>query len=283
MTNVERSQPRVSTSAEVNINLRTSRLLMFLRLRVERATRELGLIELRAKFEECARRLTSLGAIEVGGGDPEDDQQAEFNPMAMARSRYRPRPGRSPNTSLPERPAVNMLLTAVWDVESASSEQFLLLRDRVQYEMSIEPSERPASNRTAPDFDPADHLRSALAQIENPPPDLSPHFLYLGKPTEEQILAAVTEARGKALAEAERLAQVAGGRLGALSYITSSTTKIGMSSFRDINDSLFKGLLAKSTYELRDGEVGASTRRTLGTSVTVHLTYELITDSPRDD
>ncbi|HEX5271432.1 MAG TPA: hypothetical protein VFW33_13130 [Gemmataceae bacterium] len=185
---------------------------MLVRVRAAAATLDLGLADVKQRGADAARRLTRLGAARVEAGEPHEDDRADPDPMARMRASAmlrRPRPADAP---LPERPGVNIALTAAWDIAALSAEEVLALIDQLRFDAATaaDPPENSAEPTTW--SGPEEQMRSLVAQMTEPPPaDRSPKFLFVTRPSDEQLARAATEAYGIARRLAERLAHAAGG------------------------------------------------------------------------
>ena len=223
MTDVSRPRSTVSTNATATVRLRPALLLMLVRVRAAAATLELGLADVKQRCADAARRLTRLGAARVEAGEPHEDDRADQDPMARLRAAATPRRPRPADAPLPERPGVNITLTATWDIAALSAEEVLMLVDQLRFDAAADadPPDPPAY--PPPWSEPEEQLRSLMAQVTEPPPtDRSPKFLYVARPSDEQLARATAEAYGVARRMAERLAHAAGRRLGELASLNSS-------------------------------------------------------------
>jgi Protein of unknown function (DUF541) len=275
MTDASRLRSTVSTSATATVRLRPALLLMLVRVRAAAATLELGLADVKQRCADAARRLTRLGAARVEAGEPHEDDRADPDPLARLRAAATPRP-RAADARLPERPGVNITLTATWDIAALSAEAVLVLVDRLRFDAAADadPPDPPAEPPPWPG--PEEQLRSLLAQVtEPPPPDRSPKFLYVARPGDEQLARAMAEAYGVARRMAERLAHAAGRRLGELSSLNSSAYGGDSRADRLMERQRCAALLGASSYDLREGEVVSEDSRAVEVTVSVHATHHL--------
>src|SRR5262249_23302692 len=156
--------------------------------------------------------LTRLGATRVEAGEPHEDDRANPDPMARVQAAARPRLRRLADAPLPERRGVNVTLTATWDVAGRAAEEVLLLVDQLRGVAAAGAAAPPGPVAGRPSWaGPEELVRSIMAQAAEPPPDdRSPRFLYVARPTDEQLARATEEAYGVAGGMARRLAHAAG-------------------------------------------------------------------------
>lgn len=261
----------MSTSANAIVRLRPALLLMLVRVRSAEATLELGLADVKQRSADAIRRLTRLRAKSVEAGEPHEDDRADPDPRARMQAALTPRRPRTADAPLPDRRGVNVMLTATWDIAGLSAEEVLLLVDQLRFDAAtdIEPTDPP----TVPA--PHDQLQAILAQMNEPPAaDRSPKFLYIARPSDEQLALAAAEAYGVARQIAERLAHASGRRLGELESLRSTD---GASARPDqvMERQRSAALLAASCYESREGEVVSEDPRTAGVTLTVYATHHL--------
>jgi hypothetical protein len=249
---------------------------MLVRLRAAAATLELGLAEVKQRCAGAARRLTRLGAARVEAGEPHEDDRADPDPMARMRAAARPRLPRPADAPLPERPGVNVTLTATWDIAALSAEEVLALTDQLRFDAATDADPPEQSAEPPPWSGPEEQLRSLMAQMTAPPPpDRSPKFLFVTRPSDEQLTRAATEAYGIARRLAERLALAAGRRLGELSSLNYSAHGGDNRPDRLLERQRCAALLGASSYDPREGEAVSEDSRAVEVTVTVHATHLL--------
>lgn len=276
MTDAMAPRTTVSTHATVSVRLRPELLLMLVRVRAAEATLELGLANVKQRCADSIRRLTRLGAVRVEAGEPHEDDRAELDPMARMRANARPRLRRPGDTALPQRRGVNVTLTATWDIAGRSAEEVLVLIDRLRFDASVDadpptpPAEEPAWEG------PEKQLQAVMAQMtEEPPDDLTPKFLYVARPNDEQLARATENAYRVARQQAERLAQAIGRRLGELSSLSTSAYGGDGRTDRLMEQQRCAALLGASSYELQEGEVISEDLRTVEARISVHASHYL--------
>src|SRR4051794_36600726 len=138
MTEASRPRSTVSTNGTATVRLRPALLLMLVRVRAAAATLELGLADVKQRCAEAARRLTRLGAARVEAGEPHEDDCADPDPMVRIRASATPRRPRPADAPLPERPGVNITLTATWDIAALSAEEVLVLVDQLRFDAAAD-------------------------------------------------------------------------------------------------------------------------------------------------
>lgn len=267
----------VSTNGTAMFSIRPCLMLMLVRIRSAAATLELSLAEIKQRSTETTQRLLRLGAKSVDLGEPHEDEGAETDPMARMRATMRPRLPRTAETALPERPGVNTMLTAAWDISGMSAEDVLLLVDQLRFDAASHTDTPQSVVPASPSWeDPEEHLRNMLAQLQEPPKaDLAPQFLYISRPREEQLAKATAEAFEAAKQMAERLAAASGRQLAQLSSVNCHRSP------GDARPDRYQGrqkcdlMLAASSYALRDGELVSLDARTIEVDVTVHATHQI--------
>jgi hypothetical protein len=246
---------------------------MFVRVRAAQATLELGLADLKQRCADAVRRLTLFGATQVETGEPHEDDRADPDPMARLQAAAMARRHRPPDEPLPRQKGVNVTLTATWDIAGRSAEEVLLLIDQLRFDVAadLDAPAPPAEPRAS--SEPEEQLRTFMAQMTKPPPeDLSPKFLYVVRPTEEQLARAAAEAYGLARRGAERLAIASGRRLGELISLTHGHA-VEARPDRLMEQQRCAALLAASSRDLREGEVVSEDSRAVGVTISVHVTH----------
>ena len=256
----------VSTSASATVRLRPALVIMLARVRAAEATLELGLAEVKQRCADVSRRLTRLGATRVEAGEPYEDDLADPDPMARMQAAALARRRWPADTPLPKRHGVNVTLTATWDISERSAEEVLLLIDQLRFDAAadIDPPDPPAELPSS--SGPEEQMRALMAQMtELPPDDRSPKFLYIVRPTEEQLARVAAEACGLARREAERLALASGHRLGELNSIMCGHAGVDAWANRLFEQQRCAALLAAELLRragrrsrLRGSEVGGS-------------------------
>ncbi len=268
----------VSTSAVASVRQRPALLLMVVRVRAAEATLELGLAGVKRACEDAVRRLTRLGAAKVWAGDPHPDDQANPDPMARMRVAAAATARRMAPAGPPDRHGVNVALAALWELAGRSPEEVLTLVDRLRFEIAAdaEPPDQPAG--PTPWAEPEEQiqqLQRLVAQAINPPDDCAPQFLYIARPTEEQLARAAAEAYELARQQAERLARVAGRRLGGPTALNYGHTAADGRADRLMEQQRCAAVLASISYELRDGEAVSEDARATEVTISVHASYAL--------
>jgi hypothetical protein len=248
---------------------------MLVRVRAAEATLELGLATVKQRCAENIRRLTRLGATRVEAGEPHEDDRANPDPVAQMRAAALPRLRRPADSPLPERRGVNVTLTATWDITGLSAAEVVLLIDRLRFDAAD--TDPPVPLPEPPTWSgPEEQMRAFVTQMTEPPPDdRSPKFLYIARPSDEELARATAEALGVARHQAERLAHAAGRRLGELSSINASADGANSRADRLMERQRCAALLAVSSYDLRPGEVVSEDSRAVEVTICIHATHYL--------
>ncbi|QJW97760.1 SIMPL domain-containing protein [Frigoriglobus tundricola] len=273
MTESTRPRSIVSTDATAVIRQRPAVLLMLVRVRAAGATLDLGLAEVRQLAADAVRRLTRLGAVRAWAGDPHPDDQANPDPLA----RMRAVAGRVPAKAPTHRPGVNVTVAATWDIAGLLADGVLTLVDQLQFDAAADasPSEPPEAPADPPWADPAQQIQRMLANAAEPPDDRAPKFVYIARPTEEQLAQAASEAYLVARHRAERLAGATGLRLGAVFSLNYGHPVGGGRPDRLMADQRCAALLASVGYVLGDGEIASEDPRAIELAVSVHVAHHL--------
>jgi hypothetical protein len=258
----------------VTIRLRPSLLVMLKRVRSAEATLDQGLTDVKQRCEDISRRLTRLGASYVEAGDPHEDDLANPDPTARIQAATRSFRHPSARTPLPERPGVNVTLTATWDIAARSASDVLLLVDQLRFDAAadIDPPEPPVE---PPEWvDPAEQMQEFMARLTAPPPDdLTPQFLYIARLTDEQYITATSKAYQLACRRAERLTTAAGRRLSGLTSLMYTNSGIEIRGDRIVEQHRCLTMLGASSYQLQEDEVVSSDSRAVAVSISIHVTH----------
>src|SRR5262245_24187717 len=173
MADANPSRTTVSASGAVTVRQRPSLLLMKVRLRAAEPTLELGLSKLKAQCDAASQWLKRLGALRVEFGEPHFDDQTDKDPMtrmrvAAARAMGK-RPG-PPPTANRER-GVNVVATAVWQIEALSADQPLVLLDRLRFEAAEDAGSAEAAEETPSWASPEEQIREMMTRMQQLPED----------------------------------------------------------------------------------------------------------------
>jgi hypothetical protein len=276
MTETKRPRTTVSTNGTATVRLRPALLLMIVRERSAEATLELRLADAKRRSADTARRLTRLGATRVEAGEPHEDANAGLDPLARVRAVMAQRLPRPPDAPLPGPPGLNVTLTATWDIARLSAEEVLALVDQLRFDAAAD-ADAPAPPAAPPPWaGPEEQLRAFMAQATEPPPeDRSPKFLYVARPSGEQLARATAEAYAAARRAAERLAQASGRRLGELATLSEGHVAAAARPDRMMEQQRCAALLAASAHEPREGEVVSEDPRAVEVTVAVHASHHL--------
>lgn len=220
-------------------------------------------------------RLTRLGASSVEMGEPYLDERAEVDPISRARAALKSRVQQVKH-SLPEQPGANVTLSATWDIGSLSADQTLLLVDQLRFDAAVDAEIKPSNPSTSEWQDPEAKLTAMLASLSTPPPaDLSPQFLFIARPTDEQLLVATTDAYNSATKIASRLAKATGRVLGELTSINHTQSLAEGRADRILERQRCLALIESSTFTLLEGDVASEDARMIDIKVTVHTNFKL--------
>lgn len=268
--------PTVTTNGKEMIQLRPSLMLMLTRIRAAAATLELSLEDVQKQCRETTQRLLRLGATQVDAGEPHEDETADTDPTARLRTTFRVRIPRLSKAQLPERPGINVLLTARWNVEDMSAEQILVLVDQLRFD-SASTAEPPAESvETTTWEEPIEKYMEMMTKLHDEVPiDLKPQFLFITRPNEEALSRATSRAFEMSKRIAERLAKAAGKTLGELSSVSSSGVALENTHEKILAQHQFSSALNSSSYELLPEELVSDDVRPVSASVSLHATYVL--------
>lgn len=201
---------RLMCSGSVTLRQRPTRLVMRLVLHAAEATLELGLANLRKRCAAASQWLKRLDADAVEMGEPHFAGQAESEPAkqmraatAMALTR---RTGKAATAE--RRREVNVVATATWPIADKSSEETLVLMDRLQFELAHDAGTSDVAEEPPEWFEPEEQMQAMLARMTEPPPvDRAPQFLFIATVSEKQLAQAYAEAFAMARQQAEQLTQ----------------------------------------------------------------------------
>jgi hypothetical protein len=275
---IDPTHPRrtVTTFGSAAVRLRPALLIMLARVRAAEATLELGLAEVKQRCADAIQRLKRLGATWVEAGEPHEDDLANPDPMARMQAAARQaarqlRPGDAP---LPKRHGVNVMLTATWDIAERSADEVLLLIDRLRFDAAADADLPDPPVKQSPRSEPEEQLQAIMAQVTEPPPeDRSPKFLYVARPTEQQLAQAAAEACEVARQRAGHIALASGHRLGELTSLMYMPAGADSRADRLMEQQRCAALLAAGSYDLREGEVVSEDPRSAAVTVSIHTTY----------
>lgn len=272
----------VSTHGTETFQLKPKLMLMLLRIRATAATLELSLENVRQQCMESTQRLMRLGAIQVDAGEPHEDERAETDPTARIRATLRPRLPRLPDAPLPQRPGINVLLTARWNIEAKSAEDVLVLIDQLRFDSAahVEPAEDPV---VAPSWKAGgeDYLSLLSKMHDSPPIDLKPQFLFISRADEVQLSEATARAYQRSKRAAERLAKAAGKQLGELKSLSITGGAAESRPDHIISKQQVAAILSASSYDLQPEEHVSDDVRPADVSFSVHATHLLLDASEK--
>ncbi len=276
MTDTTHPRMTVSAFASANVRLRPALLIMLRRVRSAEATLEQGLADVKQRCADVGQRLTRLGATRVEAGEPHEDDLANPDPMVRIQAAALTRRHRPAEAPLPKRHGVNVTLTATWDIAERSAEDVLLLVDQLRFDAAAD-ADPPERSAELPRWsEPEEQMRGLMAQVTEPPPeDRSPNFLYIARPTEEQLATATTKAYGLARQRAERLATASGRRLGELTVLIFGHAGLRSRADRLMEQQRCMALLGASAYDLQEEEVVSIDSRAVEVAVSAHVTHSL--------
>ncbi|AWM35600.1 DUF541 domain-containing protein [Gemmata obscuriglobus] len=263
----------VSANATAVVRQRPSVLLMIARVRAAGATLDASLAEMHQLADDTVRRLMRLGATRAWAGDSHPDDQADPDPIA----RMRAAAGRGARGATPEdRRGVNVAVAATWDITGLSADAVLSLVDQLRFDVAanVNPSEPTSEREPLPWADPAAQIQHMIAKATQPEDDRSPKFVYIARPTDEQLTRASAEAYRAARGRAERLARAAGRQLGVVSSLNYGHAA-SVRPDRMMTDQRCSALLAAVGYVLEEDEVASDDPRATELAVTVHVSHYL--------
>ncbi len=266
----------VTSGATTTLRLKPSILVMLVRLRAAEATLELGLASVKQRAADASLRLNRLGATRVDTGEPHEDDRANPDPMARMRAARMPRRHQPAEAPLPERRGVNINLTATWDIDGKSVEEVLMLVDQLRFDAAADADTPSQPVADPPSWStPQEQMRVFMAQMAEQQDDRSPKFLYLARPTDEQLAQATADAYATARRTAERLARAVGRRLGELVSLGTASIAAEHRSDRVMERQRCAALVEASSYVLQEGEVVSEDPRTVLLPINVHTGHHL--------
>ena len=277
MADDNQSQSTINCVGAVTVRQRPAVLLMKVRLRATEPTLELGLARLKTHSEATAQWLKRLGAQRVDFGEPHFAEQADTDPMskmrAMATRALRKRPTEDETDQRPH--GVCLVLTAIWPVAAMSAEEILVLVDRLRFEAAEDSDEVETPDALPPWASPEEQMQEMVTQMQQPPADDSPQFLFVARLDEVQREKAAAEAFARARQNAERLARAAGMRLGAIRMIHHMMTGglDGSRPDRMMDRQRCLGMLAGSSYDLGEHEIVSDDPRAAEFTISVNVSY----------
>ena len=252
---------------------RPSLLMMVVRLRANESTLELGLANLNEQREAAAKWLDKLGVLRIEFSEPFFISHIEKNPhkqiMAAAT-------GKRPKVK-DDVCAVQIVVSALWDINALSAEQTLIFFHRLLFETSPDTAD-PKVPETNPRWaSKAEQLGTFLSELqEADPDDESPEFLFISRLSEEQMQKATTEAFTLARQNAETLARDSGMTLGKICMVSRSTLyQRHEGHVRMMAQQCYMSILADTSYKLEENEMVSDDPRSVTFTVGVSTTYYL--------
>jgi len=157
-----------------------------------------------------------------------------------------------------------------------SAEDVLVLVNKLRSEARADADPPDIPDDTLPWAQPEEQVRAIMAQMSTPPPpDLSPKFLYVSRPSDEQLARAASEAYGAAHRLAERLALAAGRRLAGLASLSYGSEWTGRHGEKVMERQRCAALLAASSYTIREGEVVSDDPHAAEVTISVHAIFNV--------
>jgi hypothetical protein len=269
----------VSGSGTVTVRQRPALLLMKLRLRAAEATLELGLAKLKQLREGAAVWLKRLGAERVEFGEPHFAETAEKDPMAAAQAAATKRFRKPPAGD--RKREVCLVVTALWPIAALSPDDVLLLVDRLRFESTDDTGPAEAAEELPSWASPEEQVREMMSRLQQPPPDdPSPQFLFVARLDPERAEAAGAEAYALACRNAQRLARVAGQRVGRLSSVRFDPhTQHTVRTDKMMDRQRCAAILSGCAYDPTDDELVSDDPRPAEFRVGVSVTYLLEDES----
>jgi hypothetical protein len=225
------SPPTLTVHEKATIQQQPSELMMVAEVTASGQTLELALKLLQKKRDAVSAWMDRLGAKEVRFGAARFPDQVVPDATRMI-ERVQQRVRRQMSMSLPAEPAtepgrnVGVCFAATWSIEGMTSDEVLILADRIQLEATDADDKADADPQAAEERwteDPIGNIQSVLTDLWQPIEGNEPYFLFMSQLTEEHYLATLTEAFRKAEQEARLLARAVGKELGELSSVHSAT------------------------------------------------------------
>lgn len=274
--NTARNKSTVSASHTAVIRTRPTILLMIGRLRASAANLEQALTIVKQRYHDTAMRLARLGAQAVEQGEPHLDDRADPDPMARVRAAVISRHRQPLNDALPDQPGVNITLTGKWDISTLSVEETLILVDQLRFDAAADVDIKSKPAPIATWQNPEAQIRDMMAKLSAPPPiDLSPQFLYIARPSDEQLSKATSEAYAAAEKLANRLANAAGRTVAELASINLTQSQSETRPDRIMERQRCAALLESSTFQMTESDCVSEDARMVDLKITVHTTFYL--------
>jgi uncharacterized protein YggE len=216
--------PTVNTQGFASIKKQPDTLRMSMQVQVTGKDLKDALANLTARKETLRKQLAELGAtkesIEFTPPSAGGDQRQRQMEM-MVRMRMQSGGGKQPEES--GKPvALAATVKADWPLKAGEPEQLLLAANDLQEKLKAASGSttKPADNLTAEQREELEEMMSMNDNDEGAAPG-TPIFLYVARISDEERAKALSEAFGKAKAEAGRLAVAAGGKAGGLRQLSS--------------------------------------------------------------
>jgi len=224
------SSPTVVVHEKATVRQQPSELMMVAEITASGQTLELALKLLQRKREAVSEWMERLGARDVRFGTPRFPDQVTPSATQMVermQRRVRQQLGQRPSPESSQDSGRNVVVcfAATWSIAGMSSDEVLILADRIRLEAS-EPEHEPDASRTSAQHrwsdDSAHDIGEMLTELCQPIEGSEPHFLFLSQIDEECYKSALAEAFKNAAKEAQLLAFAAGGVLGELASVHST-------------------------------------------------------------
>jgi hypothetical protein len=272
----------ISVHGLTQVSVRPSQLLLLGRVQASGTTLELALQQLSQKRSAVERWLRTLSADVVEIDEPRFPEQVEPSPMQLASrsaARYAakiPSGGRSAGHG--ERNVV-VFYWAKWSISQLTSEEILVLVDRIQFEASeMQKPEQEVQMPSLEDWEanPMGELEAVVSQLSPSADDDPTHILFLSTLDDESHDRAVQAAIADGEQRAKRLAAAAGRALGPLQSIFGVTVeKDDLGGASEIHRRAFTPLVNEVPDLVGAHQMLRESQRKAGFRVTVRLTYRL--------
>ena len=279
-------RPVVSVSGTAVVRRRPSLLMMLRSVEATAPTLELALSRLRLKSEAAVQLLQRLDAQNIEFGEPRFPEQQESGPLSMARRRVAAvkaaagARGAKNKTNGPgnSHKQVQATVSAVWPIEDMTSEEVLILVDRLQFETADQSEEADQ-----PELPESDGWESGLAQqaremfsgLVDVPEQGGSQFLFVSRLPEDLRKEAVANAVADGRKKAELIAEAAGRQIGDIETIYTNGIVPHEMQIKRYSQSTNMPLLAETSFGSVKDEIILESPRAADFNISLTLSFHL--------
>lgn len=282
------TKPTVTATGNATVSQRPSKLLLMGIIEATDATLQLAIQALDSNRKSLSSWLASLGASKVEFGEIRFSDQVEPDPLSAVRRMMR----RQLKLATGERSAeeeekrlVVVSYAASWLIAGLSTEETLVLVDRIQFEtrnLQNENAEGETEQQTNWSENPTRGLGAKMSAgammsaMSNEPEPSKSVILFSSSLDEERRQQATNEAFEDAVIRATRMAKAANGELGELRSINSYSNEHDQNSQVNQYQRLQSNpVLQEVPFRLKKGEVLLENPRTVDFNFTLNATFLL--------